>query len=96
MMQQFSIWHQYFGNYAVLVKTAATENDYPSVMKIYDDSFFKGKFHIATNTVDPGYNDIGLYQGCAVGTQNLRFRPLHKSSICINNGKPVRHFIATT
>jgi hypothetical protein len=26
----------------------------------------------------------------------LRLRLLHKSSICINNGKPVRHFIATT
>jgi hypothetical protein len=26
----------------------------------------------------------------------LRFRLLHKSSICINNGKPVRHFITTT
>jgi hypothetical protein len=26
----------------------------------------------------------------------LRLRLLHKSSICINNGKPIRHFIATT
>jgi hypothetical protein len=31
---------------------------------------------------------------CAVGTQNLQL--LHKSSICINNGKPIRHFITTT
>jgi hypothetical protein len=37
-------------------------------------------------------------QGCGVGTQKhwLRLRLLHKSSICINNGKPIRHFIATT
>jgi hypothetical protein len=34
-------------------------------------------------------------QGCAVGTQNLRLRLLHKSSICINNGKPIRRFITT-
>jgi hypothetical protein len=26
----------------------------------------------------------------------VRLRLLHKSSICINNGKPIRHFIATT
>jgi hypothetical protein len=26
----------------------------------------------------------------------LKLRLLHKSSICINNGKPIRHFIATT
>jgi hypothetical protein len=26
----------------------------------------------------------------------LKFRLLHKSSICINNGKPIRHFITTT
>jgi hypothetical protein len=26
----------------------------------------------------------------------LRLRLLHKSSICINNGKPIRRFIATT
>jgi hypothetical protein len=26
----------------------------------------------------------------------LRLRLLHKSSLCINNGKPIRHFIATT
>jgi hypothetical protein len=25
----------------------------------------------------------------------LRLRPLHKSPICINDGKPIRHFIAT-
>jgi hypothetical protein len=31
---------------------------------------------------------------CAVGTQKLRL--LHKSSIRINNGKPIRHFITTT
>jgi hypothetical protein len=35
-------------------------------------------------------------QGCGVGTQKLRLRLLHKSSICINNGKPVRHFITNT
>jgi hypothetical protein len=26
----------------------------------------------------------------------LRLRLLHRSSVCVNNGKPVRHFIATT
>jgi hypothetical protein len=26
----------------------------------------------------------------------LKLRLLHKSSICINNDKPIRHFIATT
>jgi hypothetical protein len=26
----------------------------------------------------------------------LRLRLLHKSSMCINNGKPIRHFITTT
>jgi hypothetical protein len=49
-------------------------------------------------------------QGCGVGTQKLRLglrlltprflklrrRLFHKSSIYINNGKPIRHFIATT
>jgi hypothetical protein len=39
---------------------------------------------------------LSQYQGCGVGTQKLRLRLLHKSSICINNGKPIRHFIATT
>jgi hypothetical protein len=34
-------------------------------------------------------------QGCGVCTQKLRLR-LHKNSMCINNGKPVRRFIATT
>jgi hypothetical protein len=38
----------------------------------------------------------GYGQGCGVGTQNLRLRLLHKISICINNGKPIRHSITTT
>jgi hypothetical protein len=29
-----------------------------------------------------------LFQGCEVDTQKLRLQLLHKSSICINNGKP--------
>jgi hypothetical protein len=28
--------------------------------------------------------------------QFLQLKLLHKISICINNGKPIRHFIATT
>jgi hypothetical protein len=35
-------------------------------------------------------------RGCGVGTQRLRLRLLHKSSVCINKGKPVRHFITAT
>jgi hypothetical protein len=35
-------------------------------------------------------------QGCAVGTQKLRLRLLHKSSICINNGKRIKRFVTTT
>jgi hypothetical protein len=29
-------------------------------------------------------------------TRFLKLRLLHKSSICINNGKPIRHFVTTT
>jgi hypothetical protein len=33
---------------------------------------------------------------CGVGTRKLRLRRIHKGSICINSGKPVRRFVATT
>jgi hypothetical protein len=85
--------------------TVTTLHELCPLFELHTSYKFQSWLYVHRNTKQ-FYKNIFCWQGCGVGTQNLRPRLLNfynsdsnsfiKKLQCINNGKPIRHFITTT